>query len=266
VTVFDNSLALARGEDGAWHGETSPAYANMVGPFGGWIAAICMKAVLSEESRLGDPIALTLNFMGPIADGAFRITTRLSRRNRSTEFWLVELVQGEGDGLLTAIQAMITLGAHRDTQNYSEISMPDVAGPESAIRAPLREGGPKWFAQFDNRWLSGLPFQGGVQGRSRQWARLAEPRPLDAVLLTAIADLMPPRTFFHFATMTPSSTISMSVYFHATPDEMAEIGDQHVLIDSAGRYGARGFCDHEARVWAPDGRLLATTEQVVWFK
>ena len=48
--------------DGTFVGHTSPAYANMVGPFGGISAAQMMNAVLLHPQRLGDPVSLTINF------------------------------------------------------------------------------------------------------------------------------------------------------------------------------------------------------------
>mgnify|MGYP000885645451 CR=1 FL=1 len=66
---FDQALALARQPDGHWLGHTSPAYANMVGPFGGVMAAQAINAVLQHPDRLGEPVAVTVNFASAMADG-----------------------------------------------------------------------------------------------------------------------------------------------------------------------------------------------------
>ena len=42
--AFDEAIALQRQPDGHWSGHTSPAYANMVGPFGGVMAAQAINA------------------------------------------------------------------------------------------------------------------------------------------------------------------------------------------------------------------------------
>jgi hypothetical protein len=44
--VFDQAIALTASGDGVYTGATSPAYANMVGPFGGITAATVLNAVL----------------------------------------------------------------------------------------------------------------------------------------------------------------------------------------------------------------------------
>jgi hypothetical protein len=51
---FDQAIALELQPDGHWLGHTSPAYANMVGPYGGITAAQMLNAVLLHPKRLGD--------------------------------------------------------------------------------------------------------------------------------------------------------------------------------------------------------------------
>ena len=65
--AFDGAIALQPAGDGTWQGRTSPAYANMVGPYGGITAAQCLAPVLRDPQRLGEPIAFTVNFAAPVA-------------------------------------------------------------------------------------------------------------------------------------------------------------------------------------------------------
>ena len=46
--LFDQAVALKMQADGRFLGHTSPAYANMVGPFGGITAAQAVNAVLQH--------------------------------------------------------------------------------------------------------------------------------------------------------------------------------------------------------------------------
>jgi len=66
-------------------GATHPAYANMVGPFGGTTAAQLLQSAMLHPERLGEPVALTVNFAAPVADGAIRFVARPVRTNRSTQ-------------------------------------------------------------------------------------------------------------------------------------------------------------------------------------
>ena len=49
---FDQAIALAASADGRYSGATSPAYANMVGPFGGITAATALWPDISPTSWL----------------------------------------------------------------------------------------------------------------------------------------------------------------------------------------------------------------------
>lgn len=80
---FDQALRLeAAGSDrpDTWLGASSPAYWNMVGPFGG-----TTQAILLHRSLLGEPIALTVNYASAMAEGPFSITATPVRTNRSTQ-------------------------------------------------------------------------------------------------------------------------------------------------------------------------------------
>ena len=101
---FDLAIALTPEREGVWRGATSPAYANMAGPFGGVIAAQLLNAVILDARRLADPIALTVNFCGAIADGAFEIATRIVRGGKNTQHWSVELAQ---NGVIAATASVV---------------------------------------------------------------------------------------------------------------------------------------------------------------
>ena len=68
-----------------FEGHSHPAYANMVGPFGGVTAAQMLQAVLLHSDRLGDPLALTVNYAAaePVAVGAAGASTSRPRRAES---------------------------------------------------------------------------------------------------------------------------------------------------------------------------------------
>ena len=48
-------------------------YRNAIGPFGGWIAALLLKAVLCMQEARGAPLALDTLFMGSIDDGDLEV-------------------------------------------------------------------------------------------------------------------------------------------------------------------------------------------------
>ena len=83
-SAFDEAITLQTQPDGSCTGHTSPAYANMVGPFGGVTAAQALNAVLQHPQRLGEPVSLTVNFCAALADGPFAVTARPARSKVSS--------------------------------------------------------------------------------------------------------------------------------------------------------------------------------------
>ena len=66
--LFDEATAVTAG-DSRWRGQTSDDYWAFVGPFGGATAATILRALIDHPQRSGDPLALTVNFCAPIAQG-----------------------------------------------------------------------------------------------------------------------------------------------------------------------------------------------------
>ena len=81
--LFDDATRVTAG-DSRWQGRTSEDYWAFVGPFGGATAATILRALIDHPQRSGDPLALTVNYCAPIAEGAFDLDVRLVKANRST--------------------------------------------------------------------------------------------------------------------------------------------------------------------------------------
>jgi acyl-CoA thioesterase len=236
----------------------------MVGPFGGITAAAMMQAVMQHPQLLGLPISLTVNFCAGVAEGAFSIVARPVRTNRSTQHWIVEMLQG-GEVVTTATAVT---AVRRSTWGSDESPMPNVPPPEAVERksfAPM-----PWMQRFDMRPIVGdlpLVWDGHEsESLSRLWARDAQARPLDFVSLTAISDLFFPRVFLRRAVRVPIGTVSMTVYFHAGQAELAAVGSGYLLGQARAQRFFNGFFDHNAQLWSEAGTLLATTHQVVYYK
>ncbi|MEX6725856.1 acyl-CoA thioesterase [Parapedomonas caeni] len=271
VGAFDRATALTPDGADGWVGHTDKSYWNMLGPYGGWSAALLLKAVLNDPRARGAPISATVSFCGAIADGPFRIRTRLVRRNRSTDFWAAELCQGaaegggEGAGEQVCGQILVTMAERRETAGFTQGERPSCRLPEEL--APVRGGsGFPWFERYDIRWAAGRPFKGTGDTRSLTWVRDVEARPLDHPLLLSICDTVLPRVFFHQQTPSPIATVTLNAYFHATPEEIHAVAGDWLLLSATGRRAHQGFFDHQATLWSRDGTLIATTEQLAWYR
>ena len=262
---FDQAIALELQPDGHWLGHTSPAYANMVGPYGGITAAQMLNAVLLHPKRLGDPLALTVNYAAGVADGPFVLQARPARTNRSTQHWVIELLQ-DGQSVITA--TAIT-AQRRDTWGADDEPMPTCPAPADV--PSLRVAAPVvWFDRYETKPITGpLPvtWDGSSQNSlSQLWVRDQPARPLDFASITALADIFFPRVWRRRATHVPAGTVSMTVYFHAGAAQLAATGTGFVLAQARAQAFRNGFFDQTAQLWNETGEMLVTSHQIVYYK
>lgn len=262
---LDQATALTCLSEGQYQGHIGTAYANMVGPFGGTIAAVILNAVLQHPKRLGEPVALTVNFAGPISDAPFNLQARPVRTNRSTQHWSIELEQaGEVAILATAMTA-----ERRESWSDQELKFPQVPAAETVAITPTG-GFTPWTGNYQMRFIDGFltfnPKHAGDSSQSRLWIRDEPPRPLDFVSLTALSDVFFPRIFIRKQAPAPAGTVSLTLYFHASSAELAENGERPLLGCARAQVLHNGFADQTAELWREDGRLLATSQQLVYYK
>ncbi len=262
---FDQAIAMEPQADGTFIGHTSPAYANMVGPFGGISAAQMLNAVLVHPQRLGDPVSLTINFAAALAPGSFVVAARAARTNRSTQHWIIEVLQG-GETVLTGT---VFTAQRRETWSVDEDAMPICPPPD---QVPGGEGPipMEWIKRYEMRPVAGaMPkvWDGsGDSSLTQLWVRDNPPRPLDFASLTALADTFFPRVFVRRATLVPIGTVTMTIYFHADQSQLQASGTGYLMGQARAQAFRNGYFDHTAQLWNEAGVLLATTHQVVYYK
>jgi hypothetical protein len=255
---FDDAIRLQARGDGRFAGRTSADYRNMVGPYGGITAAVLLNALMQRPERLGDPVALTVNYAGPVADGDFEVLTREIRTSRTTQHWLATLEQG-GDGSVTTT-ATAVFGTRRDTWDLTESRPPDLPPRERVAESRGTISAP-WSQRYERRTIDDLAAR-----EARSWLADDPPRPLDFPALASLCDAVRPWIFARRPQRTPIGTVTLNVYFHVAGDELARLGAAPVLGVARTNVIRRGFFDQEAQVWSEDGAMLATTQQLVWFK
>ncbi|WP_459546234.1 acyl-CoA thioesterase [Nocardia sp. X0981] len=266
---FDTAIATEYLGAHRLTGRTCPDYANMVGPFGGVTAAALIRAIEQHPDRLGDPLSLTVNYAGPIADGPFEITARPVRTNRTNQHWQLELTQEAG----ITTTATAVFGIRRDTWAAPETERPSVPGPGDAVPQEFPEF-IAWGRNYDLRFVAGAvpeaaPTEaaaGHPDSVSTLWLRDNPPRPLDFASLTALSDAFYPRVFLRRGRFVPAGTVSLTVYYHASADELAAQGTEYLLGTARANRFAHGHFDQNAQLWGHDGTLLASSHQLVYYK
>lgn len=260
--VFDEATATEPA-DGTVRAHTHPAYNNMVGPFGGITAGTVVAALQARPEAQGHPLSLTINYAAPISEGAWDIDITVLRTNRTNQHFTFLISQGDGP----VASGTAVFGTRRDTWGHTEIEFPQVGTPEDYPEQPFPDF-IAWAKNYEMRFIEGSLNIEGEQDSSVSslWMRDKPARPLDYPALASLADAFFPRVFLRRGGYLPAGTISLTTYFHASADELAQQSDDYVLGQARGaRYG-HGHFDQYAQLWGRNGTLLATTHQVVYYK
>jgi acyl-CoA thioesterase len=268
--AFDAALALQEIAPGRYAGQTSPAYWNMVGPFGGTTAATVLQAVMQHPQRLGAPLSLTVNYAGALSAGPFEVQLQPVRTNRSTQHWTVGILQNDAQGQpVVTTTATVVTALRRETWGLSDMPMPQVPGPHEVAAVHL-DRAISWFEHYELRPVTGaIPSEwhgGGDTSLSQLWMRDAPARPLDFCALAALSDVFFPRVWLRRATRVPAGTVSITTYFHADEQALEATGSGYVLGQARAQEFRNGFFDQSAQLWNEAGTLLCTSNQIVYFK
>jgi acyl-CoA thioesterase len=264
--LFDEATRVVAG-DSRWQGRTSEDYWAFVGPFGGVTAATILRALMDHPQRAGDPLSLTVNFCAPIVQGAFDIDVRLVKANRSTQHWSVELTQNDTE---VATLATAVFAERRPSWSHQPAAFPQATAFEQTL--PYAKISIPWVRQYDFRFVEGEPRLGSTTKAapaspfSKLWIGDRAPRKIDPLSLMSMSDAFFGRIFHVRGELVPFGTVSLTTYFHATAEDLAAEDISRVLAVADARIFHKSYGDQSGELWSPQGRLLATTTQIAYFK
>lgn len=262
MSEFDDALALRPVAAGHWLAFAAPRYEARTGMFGGWTAAVLLRAVMLQTDPQFTPSALTLNYIQKIEPGRdVFIRVNYIGGSRSIQHWQADVLQTAAGPTLA--HALLVFAARRETDGNTEPTMPDVPDPDTLEDFfPPFVGGKIALT----RPVYGYPPIARSNTVSMAWAREFTGRKLDHVQLAFLCDLYPPRPFFWSTTPRLYATMSLSVYFYAMQAEIEAVGTDFILTEAIGTRGEHSTSGQQARLWSRAGKLLATTEQLGWFR
>lgn len=267
--LFDDATKVTPG-DSRWSGHTSENYWAFVGPFGGVTAATMLRAMIDHPERSGDPLSITVNYCAPIAQGSFELDVRLLKANRSTQHWSVELTQGE-----TGVAAFATavFAVRRPSWSHQPIPFPGAPPFEQTKPYPKSSLAMSWVRQYDFRFIDGAPTTSfgepsatPVSAFSKLWIGDSAPRRIDMLSLLSMSDAFFGRIFHVRGALAPFGTVSLTTYFHTSAGELADDDIRNVLAVADAKIFHKSYGDQIGELWSPAGRLLATTQQIAYFK
>jgi acyl-CoA thioesterase len=262
VTSLDATLALRIAGEGLFHGHSHASREANTGMFGGWTAALLLKAVLEDTRAEGFASAICVNYISRVVPGReLTLRTRPLGGSRSLTHWRSELfLEGSED---LAATATVILTQRRESDHFTEGAIPDVPAPETL---PMMHPPPRFGETIDMRIASGSECFNQPTTRTVVWQREMTGRLMDAVQIAYLSDIGWPRVFAISSAPRPSSTVTLSVYIHATAQQLAACGDDYVLCDMIGTRILHSTVGSKANLWSRGGDLLATTEQMCWFR
>lgn len=260
--AYDISLRAVA--PGRWTTDAAPEWRNPGGGlWGGYALGLCIRALETEPEAVGEALSMTLTYAASLPSGALDVRTRRLRQGGSIGVWEVELrPQGVEE---VGVHGMVTLARRPATPPFAFATLPAAPRPED-LPSPDHPGGAAHFgaSAFERRTLDGFPPKPGGDSRSLAWVR---PRRggWDKALLAMVTDNSAPRAMYALERVR-TTTLSLTVYLHAQADELAALGDDFILIECEGRVGGGGASDERSSYWSRDGRLLATSEQLAWYR
>ncbi len=261
---FDQAVALSGDADNRTN-TIHPAYQNMVGPYGGITAATLLNSVLRHPEVEGTPVALTVNFLGPIAGENINIRPRLVRKNRSNQHWSVEAFEGDD----TVLTATLVTASRRDTWEDTELEFPQCANFDEIDPVP-EDFLITWAKNYDFRFalggLLGTGTKGETPSQTLNWVSDKPARKLDFLSLCSICDTFFPRLMVRHSEFAPIGTVSFTVHFHVGQEELDSLDNGWVLGNARASKFHGSYFDQTAEVWSSNKTLLATTSQIVYYK
>lgn len=210
---------------------------------------------------------MTVNFCAPIAQGAFDLDVRLVKANRSTQHWCVELTQ---DGAEIATLATAVFAERRPSWLHQQARFPQGSPFEQTL--PYAKVAAPWVRQYDFRFVEGEPKLGStalaapVNAFSKLWIGDRIPRKIDFLSLMSMSDAFFGRVFHARGELVPFGTVSLTTYFHADAEDLVAEDISRVLAIADARTFHKSYGDQTGELWSPNGRLLATTHQIAYFK
>lgn len=258
---FATDTAVVPQGEGRHEATIDPSWWILRGPNGGYLAAIIARAVRAEVAETGQRLrSLTLHYLRAPGEGPCEVAVTVERRGRTLTSLSVRLTQ---QGTLMVVGLAAT-AVDREGPAFADLPLPDVAGPEpetpvvevppGVIDIPMRKHYEMQSRLGPDRWAGEIADEAVTGG----WIRLADPEPLDDVVLAAITDAWTPAIFNRTPERLGVPTIDLTIHFR---DEPPAVHDW-TFVRFTSRHATGGYVEEDGEVWSSDGRLLAQSRQL----
>jgi acyl-CoA thioesterase len=250
---LEADTALEPVGENRWRAQVSERWWILRGPYGGYLSALLMRALLAAVGDPGrPPRSLTVHFVDAPAVGPVEIAARVERTGRSATSVSLRMEQ---DGRPMAL-ALASAGSRRDDQpTWDELRPPAVPGPGECPELPRTPSLPPFAGNFEIRWAEGGTLEHPAErARNVSWVRPREGGPLDHVAVTALSDTMLPAAFSRLGRLAVVPTLDLTIHFRAP---LPAAGDGWALALFHSRLSVGGTWEEDGELWSSGGVLLA---------
>jgi acyl-CoA thioesterase len=253
--------ALSRNGDGRFRGEVSEDWWIERGPFGGYLSAFLVRAMIAElDDPDRPPRSLTVHFVDAPQAGPVDVAVTVERAGRSSSVLSLRLEQ-EGRPIALALAGA---AAWREGEpEWADLAMPAAPPPEDCPEVPRVDGAPRFQERFDLRWVEGgMPGHPSETARHLAWMRLKEGGPLDHLAVTAMSDGWMPAAFSKLGRFAIVPTFDLTIHFRAPLPAPGE----WLLAEYRSAFSAGGAWEEDGELWAQDGTLVAQSRQLAMMR
>ncbi len=243
--------------DNAYRGQVPEEWRQGRTAYGGLLAAAAIRAMKTELPSERKLRHFSAQFVAAATGDLEMQVTTLASGGSMTSKQAVVLSEGSPCTVVLA-----SFGTDRPVGKAVEASSLSPVDPSSLERFPYIEGVTPNFTRFvDYRYTEGsYPFSAHSEARLGGYCRHKTPAGAPDEAAIGLLDAWPPAVLPLLRTPSPASTVSWSAHFYDPPTHPIE--DWWFYRAETVRY-EEGYATTQAHLHAPDGRLVAWSEQLV---
>src|SRR4051794_20956117 len=253
---FDRAIAVQALGDGRYGAVVDPGWGAPMGPNGGYLAAIAVRALEAELDPAGERRlrSLTCHFLRRPAEAPIKLRVEAVRTGRRMAFGRLSGFQ-DGREVLSAMAAFSVPGL-AEVAAWAP-AMPD-AGPAPSSDsdwAPFDERMPALMRRvriaprIGDRVFSGRELAPGEAPASGGWVELREPRGVDSAFVALCTDVWWPPALEPLTAPAGVPTIDLTIHFRADFPP-GGLPDQPVFARFSTSAAAGGFVEEDGAVFA----------------
>ncbi|MCG8470714.1 MAG: thioesterase family protein [Desulfobacterales bacterium] len=230
--------------------------------FGGVVAMVGHAALRTQVPAELPLRTLQMAFVGPTGEKEIRAEARVLRQGKSVTHVQAEVKTEEGEVCAT-LHGCFGAGRSSCVERPGEPA-PIWPRPEELMELPFMEGlAPSFTQHLRYCWARGpYPYEGKTEGCYGGWISCHGPSKVATEShLLALMDAWPSPALSMLKTPSPASTLSWNLEF-LHPVSYGSTGAWWAF-ESAVETASQGYVAEEARLWNPDGELVAVSRQSV---